>query len=85
MSDQRSDKRTGAKGGSPTPEVKIPDPVELSRMMGEIAERSRKIVADFLRREGAKPNLGLADPLNIGQAFFDMTARLMTSPCGRTT
>jgi polyhydroxyalkanoate synthase len=80
MSQQRSDKRTEAKGSGPQPEIRMPDPVELSRMMGEIAERSRKLVADFLRREGAKPNLGLADPLNIGQAFFDMTARLMTNP-----
>ncbi|MFO0291789.1 MAG: PHA/PHB synthase family protein [Rhodospirillales bacterium] len=80
MSQQRSDKRTEAKGSGPQPEIRMPDPVELSLMMGEIAERSRKLVADFLRREGAKPNLGLADPLNIGQAFFDMTARLMTNP-----
>jgi polyhydroxyalkanoate synthase len=62
------------------PEVKLPDPVELARTMAEIAERSRKLVAEFLMRQSAKPSMGMADPLNIGQAFFDMTARLMANP-----
>jgi polyhydroxyalkanoate synthase len=69
-----------AAGAGKQPEIRLPDPVELSRMMGEIAERSQKLVADFLYRQGGKPSMGMADPLNIGQAFFDMTARLMANP-----
>jgi len=30
---------------------KLPDPVELSHNMAEIAERSRRLVADFLQRQ----------------------------------
>ena len=67
-------------GAGKQPEIRLPDPVELSRMMGEIAERSQKLVADFLYRQSGKPSMGMADPLNIGQAFFDMTARLMANP-----
>ena len=64
-------------------DVKLPDPVELSRAMAGIAERSQKLVSDFLERQSRESN-GLAsqplDPLNIGGAFFDMTARMMTDP-----
>ncbi len=68
---------------------KLPDPVELSRSMAEIAERSQRLVAEFLQRQqqghaevGAAPGIGsgMADPLNIGTAFFEMTTRMMTDP-----
>jgi polyhydroxyalkanoate synthase subunit PhaC len=64
-------------------DVKLPDPVEISRMMGKIAEQSQRLVAEFLAKQsngGAKDGLGMSDPLNIGQAFFDMTARMMANP-----
>ena len=81
MSQQKTQRQAAndSKGGA-KPEVKLPDPVELTRMMGTIAERSQAMVAEFLRRQSAKPSMGMADPLNIGQAFFDMTARLMSNP-----
>lgn len=59
---------------------KGPDPVELSRTMASIAERSQRIVSDFLSRQAADSGLGLADPLNIGEAFLEMTRRLMADP-----
>src|SRR5262245_22282826 len=59
-------------------EVKLPDPIELSKIMTRIAEQSQHLVSEFLTRQ-ATPDLS-TDPLNIGQAFFDMTARLMTNP-----
>jgi polyhydroxyalkanoate synthase len=45
----------------------------------EIAGRSQKLVLDFLERQGnggAEP----VDPLNIGGAFLEMTARMMGNP-----
>ena len=58
---------------------KLPDPAELGRSMADIAERSQRIVGDWLKRqsEGGAPN---PDPLNIGNAFMEMTARLMANP-----
>ena len=47
--------------------------------MAEVAERSQRIVADFLKRQTENP-AGNADPLNIGSAFLEMTTRLMTHP-----
>jgi polyhydroxyalkanoate synthase len=53
---------------------------ELSRQMVEIAEKSRGLVADFLKRQSAGEGVGMASPLSIGAAFFEMTARMMADP-----
>src|SRR3546814_13513828 len=49
--------------------------------MAAIAERSQKLVAEFLARQqaggGGNGNL---DPLNIGAAFMEMTGRMMADP-----
>ena len=63
------------------PDIKLPDPVEISKSMALIAERSQKLVADFLARQdpqGGGPSA--MDPLNIGAAFMEMTHRMMADP-----
>jgi len=64
------------------PEIKLPDPVEMSKSMAEIAERSQKLVAEFLARqqEGNGNGGGHIDPLNVGAAFMEMTHRMMADP-----
>jgi polyhydroxyalkanoate synthase len=62
------------------PGFRLPDPSVVSRTMADVAERGQRIVGDFLRRQGgadAPPN---PDPLHIGGAFLEMTARLMANP-----
>ena len=61
------------------PEIKLPDPVEMSQKMADIAERSQKLVTDFLERQSSEPDTSL-DPLNVGSAFLEMTAHMMTDP-----
>jgi polyhydroxyalkanoate synthase subunit PhaC len=59
---------------------RLPDPALVSRTMADVAERSQRIVTDFLKRQagdGASPG---PDPLNIGNAFLEMTTRLMANP-----
>ena len=61
------------------PDTNLPDPMEMGRAMADIAQRSQRLVADFLQRqttEGAPP----IDPFNIGNAFFEMTAKMMADP-----
>jgi len=66
----------------------LPDPAELSRQMAgqmaEIAEKSQRLVADFLSRQGAQAGgeegIGLANPMAIGAAFLEMTQRMMLDP-----
>ena len=62
-------------------EVKLPDPAEISGM-AQIAEKSQRLVTDFLQRQGGGGNggVGMANPLAIGAAFFEMTARMMSDP-----
>ncbi|WP_207478929.1 PHA/PHB synthase family protein [Arenibaculum pallidiluteum] len=64
-------------------DVKLPDPVELSRAMTRIAEQSQRLVAEFLSRQahdGAAAPSASPDPLNIGGAFLEMTAKMMADP-----
>lgn len=61
-------------------EVKLPDPIELSQTMTNIAEKSQKLVSDFLERQQFQANDTHMDPLNIGSAFIEMTARMMSDP-----
>ncbi len=59
---------------------RLGDPAALGRSMAAIAERSQRIVADWLKRQSREaPNL---DPLHVGTAFLDMTAKLMANPAG---
>jgi polyhydroxyalkanoate synthase len=59
-------------------EFKIADPQVIGRSMADIAERSQRIVGDWLERQSRTvPN---ADPLNVGRAFLEMTARLVQNP-----
>ncbi|MBV9750860.1 MAG: class I poly(R)-hydroxyalkanoic acid synthase, partial [Acetobacteraceae bacterium] len=57
---------------------KLPDPTVLSRSMTDIAERSQRLVTDWLNRQSLElPEL---DPLNIGSAFLEMTAQIAANP-----
>jgi polyhydroxyalkanoate synthase len=86
----KSDKQSAAgtrTGQPPAPDAtgigtdfRLPDAQVLSQNMAAIAERSQRIVADFLKRQGAEGGTKSLDPLNLGSAFFEMTARLMANP-----
>lgn len=62
------------------PDLKMPDPAELTKAMTGIAERSQRLVSDFLARQAQNPEVQVSDPLNLGQAFLEMTTRLMADP-----
>ena len=57
---------------------KLPDPAAVSESMASIAERSQRIVGEWLKRqaEGGTD----ANPSHIGTAFLEMTTRLMANP-----
>ena len=62
---------------------KLPDPAVWSRNMAEIAARSQRLVTEFLSRQGAAAadgGMGPVDPLNVGNAFLEMTRRMMANP-----
>ncbi|MEM7444855.1 MAG: class I poly(R)-hydroxyalkanoic acid synthase [Pseudomonadota bacterium] len=54
----------------------------MGRVWSDIAERSQRLVGEFLERQAtqgnqAAPNL---DPLNIGGAFMEMTSKMVADP-----
>ena len=57
---------------------KLPDPAEIGRSMADIAERSQRIVSEWLKRQADADHS--PDPLNIASAFMEMTARLIANP-----
>jgi polyhydroxyalkanoate synthase subunit PhaC len=57
---------------------KLPDPSVVGRSMADIAERSQRLVGEWLKRQ-SEEELS-PDPLNVGRAFLEMTARLMANP-----
>ena len=61
-------------------DTKMPDPVEMSQAMAKIAERSQRLVSDFLERQQSEHSTTALDPLNIGSAFLEMTAHMMADP-----
>ena len=59
-------------------EFKLADPQVIGRTMADVAERSQRIVGDWLDRQ--KRTAPSADPLNVGRAFLEMTAKLIQNP-----
>ncbi len=61
-----------------TPAFKMPDATVITRNMADVAERSQRIVGEWLKRQAQERSS--PDPLNLGSAFLEMTARLMANP-----
>jgi polyhydroxyalkanoate synthase subunit PhaC len=60
------------------PDIMLPDAGALGRSMADIAARSQKLVAEWMKRQAAE---GMEmDPLNVGSAFMEMTAKLLSNP-----
>jgi len=55
------------------------DPTAWSQAMTRIAEQSQRLVAEFVQRNQFQNGQGM-DPMAIGRAFMEMTARLMSDP-----
>jgi polyhydroxyalkanoate synthase len=60
------------------PTAKTVDPGTLASSLVDIAARSQRLTIDFLTRS---PELGsLGDPAGVGQAFLDLTSKMMFDP-----
>src|SRR5689334_5602217 len=57
----------------------FPDAAQLSQQIAEIAQKSRKLVTEFLKRPAVGNRAGIAYSLAI-DAAFDITTRLMSDP-----
>ena len=59
----------------------IPDAGELTATLGKIAEQSQRMVTEFMARQTDQASSDSnSDPLNIGDAFVQMTQRMLADP-----
>lgn len=85
MADQQQTTQTHQKAQDHSahhPDLKLPDPEQVSKAMSNIAERSQRLVNEFLARQAQHPEPATSDPdpMHVGKAFLEMTARLMANP-----
>ncbi len=65
---------------SQTPLPNLPDPKEVAKTYGEIAQRASRLIQDHIQRQLKKGITAPADELGIAQAFMDMMTKLLSNP-----
>ncbi len=61
-------------------ERRSPDAAEVAKILGEVAERSSNLLADFVNRHANGKGLAFTDEFGIARAFMDMWAKLLANP-----
>ena len=61
-------------------EPQIPDFDKLAENMSSVAEKSQRLIADFMKRQADGENSGFDDPLHIGHTFLELTQKMMSDP-----
>lgn len=56
------------------------DPAEFAKIMGDIASRSQKLVTEFMAKQTADNEIPDPDPMNVADAFMDLTTNMMSNP-----
>ena len=65
-----------------TPQATSPE--EWAGIMTGIAKRSQRLISDFVARSASNPTqaarLGMADSMNVGAAFLELTGKMLENP-----
>jgi polyhydroxyalkanoate synthase len=59
---------------------RAPDPTEVAKILGEVAERSSSVLTDFMTRHANGKGIAFTDEFGIARAFMDMWAKLLANP-----
>src|SRR5258707_1750868 len=57
-----------------------PDSAQSAKVFAEVAERSGRLMADFLRRRAGGRGVAASDEFGIARAFMDFYARMLADP-----
>ncbi len=57
-----------------------PDPAESARVFAEVAERSGRIMGEFLQRQAGGQGVAYSDEFGVTRAFMDLAARMLADP-----
>ena len=70
--------------GSPPPSSEATSPEDWAAIMTGIAERSQRLVSDFVSRNAANPvqsaPVGMADTVQLTAAFLELTSKMLADP-----
>ncbi len=56
------------------------DPAQSAKVFAEVAERSSRLLGEFLQRQAGGRGLATSDEFGIARAFMDLTARMLADP-----
>ena len=57
-----------------------PDPAESAKVFAEVAERSGRIMREFLQRQAGGQGVATGDEFGVARAFTDLAARMLADP-----
>jgi len=57
-----------------------PDSAQSAKVFAEVAERSGRLMGEFLQRQAGDHGVATSDELGIARAFMDLTARMLADP-----
>src|SRR6266545_7790253 len=57
-----------------------PDPAESARVLAEVAQRSSRLMGEFLQRQAGGQGVATSDEFGVARAFMDLTARMLADP-----
>ena len=58
----------------------LPDPAETARLFAVVAERSSKLMGDYLERHARGKGVSYSDEFGIAKAFMDLSAQMLANP-----
>jgi len=56
------------------------DPEQVSKLMTDLTERSQRVVQAFVERQKDSDGFQIPDPVVIGKAFLELSAKMMSDP-----
>ena len=56
------------------------DPAQTAKVFAEVAERSSKILGDFVKRHADGKGIAFTDEFGIARAFMDLSAEMLANP-----
>jgi len=61
-------------------DTKAFDPVQLAESLGRAAEKSAKLMGDFVTRNAGKQAGAASDELGVSKAFMELAANMLANP-----
>ena len=58
----------------------LQDPAAIARTYAEVAQRSSRLITEYMNRQMARGSTPPVDELGVARSFMDMTSKLLANP-----